>query len=353
MSTTDGTRSESDAASESTSRPGAVDAAGPGRSCPIAYRYTPDDLGREPSVGAYDSVLVMGGVYGNPLALHEGHRMVRDEPGEALLVVNGDAHYLDAEPDAFGRVADALQGTLHTQGNVEYALATSGADVGCGCDYPAYVADDIVEASNAVVGRLLGAAAAHPEHRRHLGDLPRFARLQVGDARVGIVHGDLHSLAGWRLALEALEPPDEAARAATGWNDRPGEVTDPAELRQWMDAAQIDVLCCTHTGLAYLQRDGERVVVNNGTAGLPALAGTRHGVATRVATGPAPADSLYGVQVAGVRVDAVPVRYDHDGWVALFTDLWPAGTAGDAYRKRLLHGPSHRWESAVRCLGAR
>lgn len=335
------------------SEAGEVEAAGPGRSCPIAYRYTPGDLGREPLVGAYDAVLVMGGVYGNPFALEEGHRMVRAESGEALLVVNGDAHYLDAEPDAFGRVADALRGSLHTQGNVEYALATAEVDVGCGCDYPPYVADEVVETSNAVVSRLVEAAREHPEHRRSLGELPRFVRLQVGDARVGIVHGDLHSLAGWRLALEALEPPDEATRAATGWNDRQGEVTDPAQLREWMDAAQVDVLCCTHTGLAYLQSDGESVVVNNGTAGLPAFAGTRYGVATRVATGPAPADSLYGVQVGGVRVDAVPVRYDHDGWVVLFSHLWSAGTAGDTYRDRLLHGPSHRLQRALRRLDAR
>ena len=34
--------------------------------------------------------------------------------------------------------------------------------------------------------------------------------------RVGIVHGDVESLAGWQLGVEVMEPSDDALRAALG-----------------------------------------------------------------------------------------------------------------------------------------
>jgi ketosteroid isomerase-like protein len=45
-----------------------------------------------------------------------------------------------------------------------------------------------------------------------LAGLPRHLTVEVGGARVGIVHGDPESLAGWRLALEAMEPVDPILR---------------------------------------------------------------------------------------------------------------------------------------------
>jgi hypothetical protein len=38
----------------------------------------------------------------------------------------------------------------------------------------------------------------------------------VGGQRIGILHGDPESLAGWRLALEAMEPGDPLAANSAG-----------------------------------------------------------------------------------------------------------------------------------------
>jgi len=49
-------------------------------------------------------------------------------------------------------------------------------------------------------------AAGFPGHLTELAELPRHLTAAVGGHRVAIVHGDPESLAGWKLALEAVEP---------------------------------------------------------------------------------------------------------------------------------------------------
>ena len=39
-----------------------------------------------------------------------------------------------------------------------------------------------------------------------------------------------------------------------------------------------------------------------------------------------PGDGLYGFALDGLRVDALPVRYDHDRWYADFLRSWPPGS---------------------------
>ena len=53
-----------------------------------------------------------------------------------------------------------------------------------------------------------------------LGELPRHLTAGVGGQRVGIVHGDPESLAGWRLALEAMEPGDPLRFDLAWWTAR-------------------------------------------------------------------------------------------------------------------------------------
>jgi hypothetical protein len=65
--------------------------------------------------------------------------------------------------------------------------------------------------------RLRATAARFPELVSRLGELPRYLTASVGGRRVGILHGDPESLAGWRLALEAMEPGDPLVRRHIGW----------------------------------------------------------------------------------------------------------------------------------------
>jgi hypothetical protein len=312
----------------------------PGRSCPLAYRYRPEDLAG-PAAFAAATLYVAGGLYGNTSALDAILQRAAAEPSPPQLVFNGDFHYLDAHSAAFRQIAAGVLDHRATLGNVEYALTAGDSQLGCGCDYPAYIPDSVVTDSNAVVDRLRATAASFPAHLAKLAELPRYLTATVGAHRVAIVHGDPESLAGWKLALEAIEPADQLARARTGWTGTPTSADDIAD---WCARADVEVICATHTGLPYaqdLQRHGARyLVANNGCAGLPNFTARRHGVITRLSISPTvPTDSLYGTTLAGLRFDALPVHYDTGRWSTEFLDAWPPGTPGHrGYHSRITDG---------------
>jgi hypothetical protein len=321
----------------------------PGRSCPLAYRYQPEALAQPAQLEA-DTLYVVGGLYGNPAALQALLERADREPGSPpAIVFNGDFHWLDLDADDFQTISEAVLAHHAIKGNVEAELA-SEENAGCGCAYPDYIDDAVVDRSNQIMTRLWATAERFPDHVRRLGELPRYLTATVGGQRVGIVHGDPESLAGWRLALEAMEPGDPLVRRQVGWRGQP---TTAAELLDWFGRADVRVLACTHTGLPYAQDvpDGgrRRLVVNNGSAGLGNFAGTSYGVITRLSSDPhPPADSLYGITLGSLRCDAVPVRFDPEAWKARFLAQWPPGNPGHDYLARITRGTQLRLRQAAR-----
>jgi hypothetical protein len=161
-----------------------------------------------------------------------------------------------------------------------------------------------------------------------MAGLPMHRVLRVGDARIGVVHGDGRSLAGWGFSRRAMSTPHGRQRAA-----------------DWLAAAQVQVFACTHTCQAlYTRLDsafGAGIIINNGAAGMPAFSDSRHGVITRIATRAPPPmlASLYGGVVAGTHVDALALHYQHDAWWREFRRLWPRGSAADlSYAARISAG---------------
>ena len=64
-----------------------------GRSCPLQYRYRPEQLTAEPQACDADVLYVIGGLYGNPCALDEIEAMAEREQrggyqGSAIATVN-------------------------------------------------------------------------------------------------------------------------------------------------------------------------------------------------------------------------------------------------------------------------
>jgi hypothetical protein len=321
-----------------------------GRSCPLSYRYRPEELAVPAQLEA-GTLYVVGSLYGNPVALRAILERADHEPGgPPAIVCNGDFHWLDLDPGDFQAISEAVLARHATKGNVEAELA-SDQDAGCGCAYPDYVTDEVVDRSNQIMARLQATASRFPELVGRLGALPRYLTAQVGGERVGIVHGDPESLAGWRLALEAMEPGDPLVRRQVGWRGRP---TTADELLDWFGRADVGVLASTHTGLPYAQvvPDGahRRLVINNGAAGLPNFAGTSYGVLTRLSSDlRPPADSLYGITIGRLRCDALPVRFDLDQWRARFLAQWPPGSPGHrSYFTRITRGTHLRLDQAAR-----
>jgi hypothetical protein len=304
-------------------------AEGPGRSCPLSYRYGAAALAA-PAELRTDTLWIAGGLYGNPEALAALLALYEREPGEKALVFNGDFHWFDAAADEFLAINRSVLGHVALRGNVETELASPLEGAGCGCAYPDFVGDEVVERSNRIIERLRNAASDAELQR--LKALPMRLVAEVAGERVGIVHGDAESLAGWGFAQEVLatDPGREAAQRAFALSG-------------------VRVFASSHTCLPVLQSfEGGGIVVNNGAAGMPNFRGTRFGLATRISSRAEPR-ALYAARAGGLHVEAHALRYDHAAWLRRFVRLWPQGSdAFASYHARIAHGPAYELPRARR-----
>ena len=294
----------------------------PGRSCPVSYRYSPRVFDREPEVRG-ETLYVVGGLYGNVESLEAIAALAAREPGPVTLVFNGDFHWFDVADADFARVTEAVLAHSALRGNVETEIAGEESGAGCGCAYPLDVSDAEVSRSNLILERLRATAARAPRLRERLGALPMHLTAQVGHARIGIVHGDAASLAGWGFAHDRLDDPGH---------------------RRWVESAfrdaRVDAFASTHTCLPAFRRFEAGVVANNGAAGMPNFAATHFGLLTRIGerafAGP---ESLYGLKVAGSWIEALCIDYDQHRWQERFLASWPDGSPAHAsYFRRISQG---------------
>jgi len=294
----------------------------PGRTCPLSYRYAPGAFAGPPALRA-ETLWIAGGLYGNRYALQALIEVYAAEPGDKALVFNGDFHWFDAEPAEFELVDETAQGFHAMRGNVETEIAAPADGAGCGCAYPDWVGDATVEHSNAIIERLRQAAIASGRDLGALARLPMHLAAEVGGERIGIVHGDAGSLAGWNFSQEVLATQEGAASAERA-----------------LVQAGVKVFASSHTCLPVLKAfPGGRAIVNNGAAGMPNFRGERYGVATRISTRPA-RNPLYATRCGGVYVEAMPIAYDAAAWEKRFLQLWPAGSdAHQSYIERIRNGP--------------
>jgi hypothetical protein len=295
----------------------------PGRTCPVSYRY-PADTFAGPAALAADTLWIAGGLYGNDYALQALLDAFDAEPGDKALIFNGDFHWFDAEPADFAAVDAAVLDHVALRGNVETEIASPAEGAGCGCAYPDWVGEQTVDWSNRIMERLRQAALASGRDLARLSSLPMTLVAEVGGERVGIVHGDAESLAGWSFSHEALQTP-----------------VGIAHVERQFALAGVRVFASSHTCLPVLARlPGERALVNNGAAGMPNFCGERYGIATRISVRPA-AGALYGARCAALYVDAMALRYDAEAWERRFLELWPQGSeAHGSYYERIVSGPA-------------
>ncbi|MEO8717740.1 MAG: hypothetical protein ABI423_05925 [Burkholderiales bacterium] len=294
----------------------------PGRTCPLSYRYAPWVFHGARAL-ATDTLWIAGGLYGNRYALQALLEAYDAEPGAKALIFNGDFHWFDAAPGEFAHIDETVLQHHALRGNVETEIAAPLDGAGCGCGYPDWVDDDTVGHSNRIMERLRGAALASDRDLRALVALPMHLLAEVGGERIGIVHGDAESLAGWNFSQEVL------ATAA-----------GVADAERQLTRAGVRAFASSHTCLPVLKKfPGARAVINNGAAGMPNFRGERYGVVTRISTTPV-RDKLYGTRCGSAYVEAVALRYDAAAWERRFLELWPAGSdAHRSYFERIRGGP--------------
>lgn len=307
----------------------------PGRSCPLRYRYGADALALARPRRAH-TLYVVGGLYGNVPALDAVERMAADEPEPASLCFNGDFNWFDVSDEEFAEVNRRVLAHDATLGNVEAELASPDEGAGCGCAYPESVDAATVERSNLIHARLKATAGRHPALLARIAQLPMFARYEVGECRVGVVHGDAESLAGWRFDVQAL-----------------GDAQSANWLRSAFLAADVDVFASSHTCLPALRRFGvapgrDGWVSNNGAAGMSNLRGDPAGLCTRISVTRSPHPVLHEVRAGGAHVALLPIRFDAGRWQARFLAQWPAGSpAWTSYFERITRGPAFEREQAL------
>ena len=291
----------------------------PGRICPVSYRYAPRVFDREPEIVA-GTLYVVGGLYGNVESLEALLAMASREPGPVAVVFNGDFHWFDVEPADFAAIERGVSAHASLRGNVETEISAEDSGAGCGCAYPADVSDAVVSRSNEILERLRATARSLPEARARIGRLPMHLVARVGKARIGVVHGDAASLAGWGFARDRLD--------------------DPAHHR-WVEsmfgAAKVDVFASTHTCEHALRGFSAGAVANNGASGMPNFSGRRSGLITRIGVRPFAGErAVEGFERAGASVELIELPYDHERWMRRFLASWPEGSAAhESYFRRI------------------
>jgi hypothetical protein len=298
-----------------------------GRMCPTDYRYDPAIFDRPPEFTA-DVLYVVGGLYGNLAALDAVERLAEAERTPVTLVFNGDFHWFDAEPGWFAEIDRRVGRHRALRGNVETEIARRNEiGAGCGCAYPETVDDGLVQRSNRILSELRATARAGDTDR--LAALPMHLVAEVGNARVGIVHGDAAALAGWRFD--------------------PGALGDSVN-RPWLDdirrLTRVDAFASTHTCAAALRTfdlaGGPLTVINNGAAGMANFSRTQFGLLSRIAATPSPHAPLYGTVRNGVFIDAIAIPFEPANFLSRFLARWPEGSPAHAsYFRRIVEGPSH------------
>ena len=300
----------------------------PGRSCPLNYRYSPSVFSRDADFAA-ETLYIVGGLYGNRAALITILDLAAREPISPTIVFNGDFNWFDIADETFININDQVLQHIALRGNVETELAATADDAGCGCAYPDEVSDAEVERSNEIMRRLRQTAARHTALRDRLTALPMHAVASVGGVRIGIVHGDAESLAGWRFAHHSL---------------------DNAVNQRWLSDictdARLAGFASSHTCLPAMRRINaagrKGFIVNNGAAGMPNFAYTDYGLITRISRHVvAEGLSQYGMVESGLFIDALPVHYDVRKFEAEFLANWPAQSAAHlSYFNRISNGPN-------------
>lgn len=305
-----------------------------GRICPLDYRYPPTVFSGEPSIHA-ETIYVIGGLYGNLAALTAVLALAAKERHPPTLIFNGDFNWFNVNTDDFQAINHAVLNHTALRGNVETELANVD-DTGCGCAYPDDVDDDVVERSNAIMQKLRHTARQFSQLNAQLSALPMTLVADVGGARIGVVHGDAESLAGWRFAHDALDDPVNEKWLA------------------WVCATNnLAGFASSHTCLPALRRFNQQgqqcFIANNGAAGMPNFCDTEYGLLTRISIHAAPKGvSQYGHMINGIHIDAVPVHYDALAFKQQFLANWPIHSAAYlSYFSRIKNGPNYAPSNAL------
>ncbi|MBG9980552.1 hypothetical protein [Facklamia lactis] len=294
----------------------------PGRS--QSKDYLLDKNWPENSISINNSLIVIGGLYGNKFALDN---ILESTDTNDILVFNGDFHWFDYRPEDFNYIQKNVNNNYAIWGNVEKELVRKNdVGLGCGCAYPNSINDIVVDRSNEIHQQLKRNKIINTK----INNLPSTLTFNINEFKIGITHGDEKYIAGWDCSLEKLK-----------------QIERQKEIIKWMKFYDIDILATTHTcGTAFLYSDDhQKIISNNGAAGMPNFKGTNFGLSTRISISNRNKHAVYSQSITKnnqkIYVELVPIQYSQNKYIKWFDSIWPKGTSAEkSYRNRIIKGPN-------------
>ena len=305
-----------------------------GRICPLDYSIDSESFKNFRAI-ENSTVYIVGGLYGNFEALKEIIYMAKEEynkyNSEVFIIFNGDMHWFDIEKEYFKNIEDMSEGCEKLLGNVERELfRKNDIGIGCGCAYPEYVDDDIVERSNIIHKKLKNIVNKFPKYKNMLSKRKMNIVIQISNQKIAITHGDEQKLGGWECSRENLSRIDRQE-----------------ELNKWFKENNIDILATTHTCSPAALKIENGIVINNGASGMPNFKNRIYGLITRISIYKSH-KAIYGDKIKNLYAEALAVKYDKDKFLKWFDNLWTIGSeASLSYRDRIVNGPDDFIDTAL------
>lgn len=268
-----------------------------------------------------DAIYVVGGLYGNYEALKTIKKIIKED-NERFLAFNGDVHWFDININDFLKIEVTLemQGCRLMMGNVEYELLSKDDTFGCGCNYSELVEDDFVMHSN-IIHSIMKKNLMGQDILEKIKLRPRAKVYNLFDKKIAITHGDEKNMAGWKCSRDDLS-----------YKKR------QEELFNWMNDNNIDILATSHTCLPALLRINNKIIINNGAAGMANVKGESFGLISRIGNKPH-SQAIISEKIDDVYVELVKVDFSLLDFLEWFDKVWPKGTAANvSYRSRITNG---------------
>ena len=198
----------------------------PGRSCPLHYRYDPTPCARRQQMtGPTTYSMSSAACTATSRRWSRSCVLYAREVGrrrDKRLVFNGDFHWFDADAGSFERIQTPGAGAstrCAAMSRPSSPIGQTDSDAGCGCAYPDWVDDGVVERSNRILQRLRATARPYPALRAAGGPADVAARRRGRRCAWPSCTATPQSLAGWGFAAGAPARCRRTGDKLRGWFD--------------------------------------------------------------------------------------------------------------------------------------
>ena len=241
------------------------------------------------------------------------------------LIFNGDFHWLNKKKEEFIAVQEFINKHIAIKGNIEDSLSNPKNFNNCNCDYPDYFPPEETIYSNEIFSQLKKTYLLCDEYKNDLNKLDTHFYISIKNGpNVFVTHGDLLSLNGWSFSSQSIRE------------------VKKEDFLNFFNLVNADVIVSSHTCLPVfcnaIHRNGEeKLLLNNGAAGMPNFRNKEFGIIIRISSTEFPDEKvLYRKRIKNYFFEAIKLEYANENFVKDFLSNWPFKSPGyKAYFDRI------------------